>query len=525
MTESPADILVRLRRRGIRLWAEKGALHYQASEGMLTPEELAELRAAKPALLGYLESQTCCPLPEPRIPRRAPSDVVPLSFSQQWHWHRWQSWRGSFRMPCAFTHITGDLDARALQESLRELCRRHEVLTARVVTRGGKLVQEFSDPDTCPFGIIDLTGLPIREQDTAIRHHVGRLFCRPVDPSKGPAFEARLIRLQPTEHVWLSVVDHLVCDAVSRALLLSDLWRLYAEFRSGMRSSPADTPVRFSDYAVWQHAAHGSWVCTHARYWTERLAGARRVEVFPDRRVSGLKHFQLGMSQLSIGGRHSARLSWLSRQERTTLPMACLTAYAALLCRWCGTADLVIPFVTMGRFLAEVQRTVGNFAFPLFLRLELSEHDDFVDVLRRVTREYARAQEHCDLGSIAGQSDGPEFLRNPEVNCVPAEFRLSSKNDLDHSSVDGLGGLRLRPLAIEPSADEAGLNGEWDLLDWDCEPAVRFAEGDGTLHVSLLYAGDRAAGEAVERFLRNVRVFVETMAECPHAFIRAVELV
>lgn len=51
-----AELLSALRARGVRLWAEHGALNYDAPAGVMTDELLERLRAHKPELLALLAS-------------------------------------------------------------------------------------------------------------------------------------------------------------------------------------------------------------------------------------------------------------------------------------------------------------------------------------------------------------------------------------------------------------------------------------------------------------------------------------
>jgi hypothetical protein len=96
-----------------------------------------------------------------------------------------------------------------------------------------------------------------------------------------------------------------------------------------------------------------------------------------------------------------------------------LTAYAALVVRWCGVEDLVIQYQTDGRIGARVENAVGFFASALYLRIIMREDSTFRELLSSVMEEYCRASEHADLSFIASGQPPPEYTKSTSFNWVP----------------------------------------------------------------------------------------------------------
>jgi len=68
--------------------------------------------------------------------------------------------------------------------------------------------------------------------------------------------------------------------------------------------------------------------------------------------------------------------------------------------RWCNQRDLLLAFVSTGRYCAELQGVVGDLAYHLHLRIEVRKEDSFLDLLKRINAEYYSAYDHQDFGLV-----------------------------------------------------------------------------------------------------------------------------
>jgi hypothetical protein len=75
------------------------------------------------------------------IPRRTEADVLPLSFAQEriWFLSQWEPDSPAYNIPIAL-RLTGSLNVAALERSLNEIVRRHEILRTRCLIRDGRPV-------------------------------------------------------------------------------------------------------------------------------------------------------------------------------------------------------------------------------------------------------------------------------------------------------------------------------------------------------------------------------------------------
>src|SRR5262249_14852619 len=115
--------------------------------------------------------------------------------------------------------------------------------------------------------VIDLARLPAGDRET----EGGRLAAAeargPFDLARGPLLRAAprrpraprggllraaLLRLGSERQVALVTMHHIVSDGWSMAVLVGELWELYAAFLAGAPSPLPELPMQYAEFAAWQ---------------------------------------------------------------------------------------------------------------------------------------------------------------------------------------------------------------------------------------------------------------------------------
>jgi Condensation domain/TubC N-terminal docking domain len=511
-TERVSDILFTMRRRGVKIWAENGKLRYQTSKKTLSAEDLESLRALREDILAFLEQPPAIRRESPPVPRR-PSDRVPLSFPQQLYWDTLDLERcPSMRSVGAAVRLNGQLDSSALRQSFQALVYRHEALRTRIVVFDGVPEQHVDEADEYTLDSLDLTSLPSYARESEARRLVEQIVYEPILVAVGPLFVARLLKLDPCDHVLVVAADHTISDAASIGIIWRDLFSLYSKFISGQPCSLPEVVVQYPDYAVWQRKTHDSWMQQHHAYWTRRLAGARRLRLFEHEKMTHSSGTKWARLPVSFGKTLSNDLLEVSRRGRTSLVMSVLTAFAALISRSCNVADLVLPFVTNGRLYPQVANTVGFFGTAIFLRIELYQEDTFLDLLERVTQEYAVAYEHDDSYRMLVQMHEPEFTLNPQFNWIPREFNMNAARSSHLLQTHD-------PLTMAPFDFALRLRED---RDWDGEPRLDISDSKEGVIGAIIYRADRFTHNTIERFGKSLLLFAQKLAREPASRIKTV---
>ena len=179
---------------------------------------------------------------ESAIPKREDPSTFPLSFAQQRMWFLDQYEPDSpFYNIAAALRLRGPLDVAALEQSLNEIVRRHEVLRAVFVTEKGHPVQVIVPELKLPLPIVDLQDLPEAEREAEALRLATEEAQQPFDLAQGPLLRASLLRLgeacsdtyRGEEHIFLLTVHHIVSDGWSMGVLIREVATLYDIFSKG----------------------------------------------------------------------------------------------------------------------------------------------------------------------------------------------------------------------------------------------------------------------------------------------------
>jgi amino acid adenylation domain-containing protein len=339
----------------------------------------------------------------PVLPPVVPVDrdrPLPLSFAQErlWFLDRLEGGSAQYNIPAAL-RLAGALDAAALERSLGEIVRRHEMLRAVFREVDGSPVQVIVPFDGFALPVEDLSGLGEADREGAVGRRAGEEARRGFDLSAGPPFRAALLRLGAEDHLLLLSMHHIVSDGWSMGVLFRELSALYEAYREGGESPLAELPVQYADYAVWQREQlAGEVLDRQLAYWKERLGDAPALLELPtDRPRPAVQTYRGATVPFELSLELLERLQALGRSEGATLYMTLLGAFQVLLGKYAGSEDVVVGSPIAGRTRGEVEGLIGFFVNTLVLRTDLSGDPSFRETLRRVREATLGAYEHQEV--------------------------------------------------------------------------------------------------------------------------------
>ncbi|MGZ3461872.1 MAG: condensation domain-containing protein, partial [Archangium sp.] len=222
----------------------------------------------------------------PRAPALVPGPregEPPLSFAQQRLWFIEQLAPGSYSYNVPFfAKLKGTLEVGALERSLSEVVRRHEVLRTTFTQVNEQSVQRIAPELELALPVESLEAVAEAERARAVKRRAVEEFQRPFNLEKGPLVRAKLLRLAADEHVLLLVMHHIVCDGWSMGVLVRELSELYPAYARGEALTLPALPVQYADYAQWQREwLKGEVLEEQLAWWKQRLAGAPPVLELP----------------------------------------------------------------------------------------------------------------------------------------------------------------------------------------------------------------------------------------------------
>ncbi|MGA8431127.1 MAG: amino acid adenylation domain-containing protein [Candidatus Sulfotelmatobacter sp.] len=324
----------------------------------------------------------------------------PLSFAQQRLWFLDQLEPGNplYNVPCAI-HLEGNLDQDALERSLNEIVRRHEILRTRFTTSNGQPVQVIAPALSIPLPVTELGRLPQTERTVKAERLAAEEAKRSFNLGAGPLLRANLLRLAVDEHVLLLNIHHIASDETSREIIVRELVALYDAFSQHKPSPLPELKTQYADYAVWQRGwLKNGTLDKEIAYWREQLQGAPAVLELPtDHSRPAVQSFRGANQSLDLDPVVAESLKALSQREGATLFMTLLAAFQVLLSRYTGQDDIVVGSPFTNRQRAEVEGLIGFFVNTVPLRADLSHDPSFRQLLHRVKETALAAYDHREL--------------------------------------------------------------------------------------------------------------------------------
>jgi amino acid adenylation domain-containing protein len=354
-------------------------------------------RLAESVAPGGLEWRT---LPCPAFAPALRGSALPLSFSQERVWFIQQldqtniayNFQASFR-------FTGCLDAAALERSLNEIVRRHEIFRTTFPCEQDRPVQIIHDFREFSLPVIDLQGHRESEREAVVQGYVSELIQQRFDVTRLPLIRWTLFRLGPAENILLHVEHHLVHDGWSFTVFVRELLDLYKAFSAGDCSPLSRPPVQFADFAQWQR----EWLArevseTQLSYWKRTLAGPLPVlALLTDEPRPPSQTFRGAAPRVELPADLSESVRNLCRREGVTLYMTLLAAFFVLLHRYSGQDDICVGSGIANRRWRETEQLIGMVVNNVVMRADVSRNPRFVDFLLRVRDVTLTAAVHQDV--------------------------------------------------------------------------------------------------------------------------------
>ncbi|MEI5102651.1 amino acid adenylation domain-containing protein [Streptomyces sp. PmtG] len=318
----------------------------------------------------------------------------PLSHEQESLWYREQftDRPGLTNVPAAL-RLRGPLDVPALRAACADLTRRHPALRTVFDAVDGVPRQRVDDDARCDFAVA------AARDDAEVRGAGRAELLLPFDLSTGPPVRFRLYRIDDDQHVLVLVAHHLVIDAASVGIALTDIGELYTARVTGRRPRLAPPPVSYADAVAQQRAdADEDRLTALTAYWRERLDGAPRTVDLPADRPRPRRRRALGgVARDRVPEPTVRAVREFAAAARASDFIVLLTAFRVLLWRWTGQRDALIGAPVSGRAHPGTEDVVGFFINMLVLRAPLDAATTFRQAVHAERDAVLGAFDHQDM--------------------------------------------------------------------------------------------------------------------------------
>jgi non-ribosomal peptide synthetase component F len=268
-----------------------------------------------------------------------------VSYGQERLWFLDQLMPGSNAYNLAVAmHLSADLNLMALEQSLVEVVRRHEILRTTFAVTDGNPRPVIGSPRSVKLSLVDLSSFGPEEQDnqaTRLRHDDA---LRPFNLATGPLLRVTLIRFETERYLLLTNMHHIVSDGWSMEVLLMRWKPSTRHFLMGWlrlcQNSSSSMPTTRGGQRDW---LQGEVLKTQVNYWKKALEGAPTLlQLEADQAPIVPRSGQAAQCRVVFPQELSRLLREFSRNEGSTLFMTLMAGFHALLRRYTPQSDILI---------------------------------------------------------------------------------------------------------------------------------------------------------------------------------------
>ncbi|MBF0417675.1 MAG: hypothetical protein HQL86_05430, partial [Magnetococcales bacterium] len=405
--------------------------------------------------------------------------------------------------------ILSPVDPFAMQRSLQTLADRHPALRARFFSEGGQGMQRIAD--TCS---VVLEQVRVESPSwQAASEPILQAAMRPFDLQQDLLLRGHLFSRGFRDHILLIVTHHIAVDATAFAILLNELFPLYAARLAGEEIPLPEVTWTFGDFVLWQSAMLKGPV--GARLWDHW-----RIELKDDPPLVRLPNdFPGNPVTRHEGACHAfhlepvlvGRLRALARKEEATLYMVLLAAFQQLLHLHSGQEEILVATHTQNRDRPEWEGLVGYLSDTVAIRTRMAADERFSALLQRVRHTLTSALmfQGYPMKRLERQLQlSREALCNVWFTMLPRQLYGAVGALLGWKAGDPpveLGGLRL-----EAAHD---LIPAWLGVWYDLE--LNLMEAGDEVSGTLCYRTDLFGASRIAHLARDYQTLLQSIAEDP----------
>jgi len=438
------------------------------------------------------------------VDRNAP---LPLSFSQErmWFMHQLNPHGTAYNVAGA-VRLTGAIDLDALRSAFAAVLARHEVLRSNYLEVDGVPQLRIADHVELPLPVQDLSMHD--DADSRAQRCATALTRKPFDIARDLLIRAELYQTGREHYLLCVSLHHLITDAWSMGLLISDVKRFYELQLAGEPLPAPATTLTYVDYANWQRTYFtDALLQRELDYWRTQLKGAEALEL-PTDRPRALRNSVNGeLEPLNLSDELLASLEALSTAQGTTLFMTMLAAFEVLLHRYTSSSDLVVGVPVANRNWLSSEALMGTLVNTVPMRLQINGDPSFAELLTQVRQVALDAYAHQNLPFEKLISELGVERRAGESPLVRVMF------DYQNTPMPNgqIGNVHMTPVNLSRGS------AQFDL-------SLLILNTDIGRVAGVEYSTDLFDASTIQRFLSHYHSILEAVALQPHEAISRIPL-
>lgn len=397
--------------------------------------------------------------------------------------------------------LAGSVNSDILQDALRKLVDRHEILRTVFEMKQGRPVQRVLCAGDLSIEII------FQEGERKVSGCLPPAASINFDLSNGPLFQLYLVRYSDRSHtLWLNI-HHIIFDGWSSMVFINDLLNVYQNIADETNSAfLSPLTIQYKDFSVHQMEqlkAPSSNV--DFLYWKEKLSGELPILELPGYQSRpALQTFNGKTLTFSFDKKFSNDLNSFSQSSEVSLFMTLCSLMNVVFYKYTGQTDIIVGTSVAGRASELLENQIGFYLNMLALRNELSEDETFSDFLGTVKRNTIDAFEHQDypFDQLVDELDLRRDLSRSAVFDVLVEL-----HNFYPANLSTRASIQAKPFETRKDSSPVDLN-------------LSFYEAD-TLQLTVVFNTDLFTDKQIERMVMHFETLAVNVMNHPSTPLKA----
>lgn len=434
------------------------------------------------------------------IPRRQNSQYAPISDVQKgiWYFEQLVSDETPYNEGSAF-HLRGNLNVKALEEGIKKITQRHEILRTTFPLKNQQPIQLIASSVDWSLKIVDLKHLSSQTKMPQVEKLIEEEVKRPFDLTCDLLWRAILFDLAENEYVLLFVRHHIIYDGFSGVVFYRELKEIYHSLLNNRQPQLPQLPIQYGDFTAWQQQQkkEESYLLK-LNYWQEKLKDAPILKLPTDYPRPYLQTFTGKVLTREFSEDLLVKLKTLSYDSQSTLFMVLFSAFTVLLYQYSGQDDICVGTPYANRQRAEIQNLIGFFVATLVLRVNLSNALTFIDLLEQVKKTTLEAYNNPEI-PYEELAQILKVKRNPSYSPWFQVLFILQNTSLTFLELEN---IKVEHLPVKFN------NSKFDLL-------FSFREVSGKLKLICQYNNKLFKENTVSQMLESFQLLLEKIADNP----------
>lgn len=324
-------------------------------------------------------------------------ELAPLSFTQKGLWFIDHMTGNSQHYHLPFIlDVKGDVDVKAVSQSLNALVTRHQVLRTVYVRHGEDICQQVQSIEEVPITLHDLSDLPSTKQSQRLAQLELSAATDDFDLSCDLMLRVVLCKLSKQHWTLCITLHHIAADGWSMDIFIREFCQLYSHFTA---DTPLNLPMlthQYTDYAYWQRRIlQGEVLQTHLNYWQRHLGSIAQLHAVPLDKPRPKQPSYCGeVYHQTLSLALCENISNFVAKHKSTLFTLLKSSLSLLLARLTHCDNFTIGSPVAARTDKHNEQLIGYYANTLVFNTEIPSSQSFVDFIEHNRSEVLNAIAH-----------------------------------------------------------------------------------------------------------------------------------